>query len=197
MKNLEQYKSRFYNLMESTIGEVKPLITEEESWEKFMMDVFKGLERKDWKETGLSSGFIYDTTGQYHQGLPTIQKGTYYNYFRIQYSPKYKNVFWTTNNPNIKITQPNFVSFFVKGENGQDIPKNPKELEKELQKAITDITTKYDFSTLPQTNFEQPAQQSTQPKKQPTQTAQQTAQQTKQKPTQPPQQPTQPPQPAR
>ena len=29
MKNVEQYKDRFYNLMESTIGDVKPLISEQ------------------------------------------------------------------------------------------------------------------------------------------------------------------------
>ena len=27
--NIEQYKRRFFNLMESTIGDVKPLITEQ------------------------------------------------------------------------------------------------------------------------------------------------------------------------
>lgn len=30
MKNLKDYKKRFYNLMESTIGDVKPLIAEQE-----------------------------------------------------------------------------------------------------------------------------------------------------------------------
>jgi len=29
MKNIEQYKNRFFNLMESTIGDVRPLITEQ------------------------------------------------------------------------------------------------------------------------------------------------------------------------
>ena len=29
MKNIEQYKRRFYKLMESTIGDVKPLISEQ------------------------------------------------------------------------------------------------------------------------------------------------------------------------
>lgn len=28
MKNIEQYKNRFFNLMESTIGDVKPLLSE-------------------------------------------------------------------------------------------------------------------------------------------------------------------------
>ena len=31
MNNIEQYRKRFYNLMESTIGNVKPLIKEEET----------------------------------------------------------------------------------------------------------------------------------------------------------------------
>ena len=29
MKNIEQYKNRFFNLMESTIGDVRPLISEQ------------------------------------------------------------------------------------------------------------------------------------------------------------------------
>jgi hypothetical protein len=29
MRNIEQYKNRFFNLMESTIGDVKPLISEQ------------------------------------------------------------------------------------------------------------------------------------------------------------------------
>lgn len=150
MKNLEQYKSRFYNLMESTIGEVKPLITEqEESWKKFMNDVFNILSKQ---------GFQYDTEGRYNRKLPTIQKGNAYTYFKVQYSPTYKRAFWSTNdnNPNIKVTEPSRIDFFVKGENGQEIPQDPKK----IQQALKDVTTKYDFSSLPQTDF---TQQSTQP----------------------------------
>jgi hypothetical protein len=31
MKNIENYKSRFFSLMESTMGDVKPLISEQET----------------------------------------------------------------------------------------------------------------------------------------------------------------------
>ena len=30
MNNIEQYKNRFFNLMESTIGDVRPLISEQD-----------------------------------------------------------------------------------------------------------------------------------------------------------------------
>ena len=43
MKNIEQYKNRFYNLMESTIGNVKPLINEEND-EQGWLDQQKKLD---------------------------------------------------------------------------------------------------------------------------------------------------------
>lgn len=42
MKNIENYKTRFYTLMESTMGDVKPLISEEET-----SDVFEKSECYD------------------------------------------------------------------------------------------------------------------------------------------------------
>lgn len=161
MKNLEQYKSRFYNLMESTIGEVKPLITEQEteSWKKFMQDLQSALGKKDQE-------FIYDTTGRYNKGLPTIQKGTWYDHFRIQYSPTNKRVIWFSTNKSVA-PEVKKLDFFVKDANNQETPQNPKE----IQKAITDITTKYDFSSFPKTNLDPPKQQPTQPAQQPKQPA--------------------------
>jgi hypothetical protein len=45
MRNIEDYKQRFFNLMESTIGDVKPLINEDESTtNKFCW------ENPEWKE---------------------------------------------------------------------------------------------------------------------------------------------------
>jgi hypothetical protein len=54
MNNIEQYKNRFFNLMESTIGDVKPLISEQTNTvdeltleninEKFNKLVFPGME---------------------------------------------------------------------------------------------------------------------------------------------------------
>jgi len=38
MRNIEAYKNRFYNLMESTIGNVKPLISEQEETEPQIFD---------------------------------------------------------------------------------------------------------------------------------------------------------------
>ena len=48
MKNIEQYKNRFYNLMESTMGDVKPLISENQSKDYFkaaseLLDMMSGL----------------------------------------------------------------------------------------------------------------------------------------------------------
>ena len=43
MKDIEQYKNRFYNLMESTMGDVKPLITEQTSVDcKSLVEIPKG-----------------------------------------------------------------------------------------------------------------------------------------------------------
>ena len=40
MSNIEEYKKRFYNLMESTIGDAKPLVSEQ----------FDNDENKEWEE---------------------------------------------------------------------------------------------------------------------------------------------------
>jgi len=55
MNNIEQYKNRFFNLMESTIGDVRPLITEQtnpddikEYKAKFMIS--KSLKKEDSKK---------------------------------------------------------------------------------------------------------------------------------------------------
>jgi len=56
MRNIEQYRKRFFNLMESTIGDVKPLINEAVN--------FGGLGDVNGTYT-YSNGDIY--TGEYHQ----------------------------------------------------------------------------------------------------------------------------------
>jgi hypothetical protein len=56
MNNIEQYKKRFYNLMESTMGDAKPLINEEEqsmdeNWSKIVSSLVptspKQIKMKD------------------------------------------------------------------------------------------------------------------------------------------------------
>jgi len=54
MKNIEQYKERFYNLMESTMGDVRPLINEstltksEESFIKSKAEKFQQNSSSCW-----------------------------------------------------------------------------------------------------------------------------------------------------
>ena len=48
MRNIESYKNRFYNLMESTIGNVKPLISEQEETEPQIFDKNYFITKKNW-----------------------------------------------------------------------------------------------------------------------------------------------------
>jgi hypothetical protein len=43
MRNINEYKKRFYNLMESTMGDVKPLISEDTQHEEFVTPTIKML----------------------------------------------------------------------------------------------------------------------------------------------------------
>lgn len=45
MGNIENYKQRFYNLMESTMGDVKPLISEQNSGIKYSVQNVNGKFR--------------------------------------------------------------------------------------------------------------------------------------------------------
>ena len=55
MNNIEQYKNRFFNLMESTIGDVRPLITEQANLDnikeyKAKFIISKSLKKEDSKK---------------------------------------------------------------------------------------------------------------------------------------------------
>ena len=43
MRNINEYKKRFYNLMESTLGDVKPLISEDTQYEEFVKPTIEML----------------------------------------------------------------------------------------------------------------------------------------------------------
>ena len=54
MENINNYKDRFYNLMESTIGDVKPLLTENVNIE--IRDNTKNEGENDLVENDIESG---------------------------------------------------------------------------------------------------------------------------------------------
>ena len=64
MKSIENYKKRFFNLMESTMGDVRPLITEQLSPDKMkeykskwsVSNVLKKEESKKMYQTAIDSG---------------------------------------------------------------------------------------------------------------------------------------------
>lgn len=107
MKNLEQYKDRFYNLMESTIGNVKPLINEANDYmdgmgitepiaKEFMNKVAEFIHRTP---SGLGQGpsFLALPANKYpncYNGLPTIYKGQPHFHFRVLYNPQSNTVGW-------------------------------------------------------------------------------------------------------
>jgi hypothetical protein len=64
MGNMEQYKKRFYNLMESTMGDVKPLITEENQESSISLSNINELYNK----------IVYEGT-EYRGSIGTSLKG--------------------------------------------------------------------------------------------------------------------------
>lgn len=60
MENIENYKNRFYNLMESTMGDVRPLINEELSVGK---QVFFDVYKDDKTKNKLGSVAMFVTKG--------------------------------------------------------------------------------------------------------------------------------------
>jgi hypothetical protein len=73
MENIENYKTRFYTLMESTMGDVKPLISEAPQYEEFitptremLLDCFV-----DSKKTGALNKITISMSGnEYKMTLP-------------------------------------------------------------------------------------------------------------------------------
>ncbi len=142
MENLEKYKSRFYNLMESTMGDVKPLIVEQETetWEKFMQDVLSGLSKK------FPNKFVYDTAK-----TPTIKGGNKAIYFILRYSPTYKRAFWSSTNKNI-VPEPGFIDFVVKDKTGNYVPQDPKKIQEAINKIMN-----YNFNDLSDDIYKDPS----------------------------------------
>ena len=77
MNNIEQYKNRFFNLMESTIGDVRPLISEQSvsgDTKQIAGPFFKkGEEIIKYYEKG-GKFYIYMTN--YSQTTPKLMDGT-------------------------------------------------------------------------------------------------------------------------
>jgi len=58
MKNINEYKKRFYNLMESTLGDVKPLISEQSS----EVIKIKAWVLKSSRDRDVTPDYNFDTT---------------------------------------------------------------------------------------------------------------------------------------
>jgi hypothetical protein len=66
MNNLNEYKNRFYTLMESTMGNVKPLISEQMNNSSHFKDELINLGYKDITSWFLSDvGVVYIPDGEY------------------------------------------------------------------------------------------------------------------------------------
>lgn len=111
MKNLEQYKSRFYDLMESTLGNVKPLLTEGYSSGLFDAKITEPHVNKFFNDVGnyifdskVSLMFINDPEGTNPQpscfgGSPAIFIGEQQpnkNWFQLVYNTKANTISWNS-----------------------------------------------------------------------------------------------------
>lgn len=66
MKNIEQYRKRFNSLLESTMGDVRPLISEAQQFEEFVvptMDMLKEVLAVTMKQVDTSSRFASSLSG--------------------------------------------------------------------------------------------------------------------------------------
>ena len=140
MENLEQYKSRFYNLMESTMGNVKPLITEDIDYppaQQFFQDVSSMLGKK------------FPDKVQWNTNTNRIYGGNNTRYFMMSYFPETKSITWIDNLSTIvKNDGTNILNFQVKNQTGQLVPKDPNQLKKEIEEKKRLIST-YNFNDLP------------------------------------------------
>ena len=75
MKNINEYKKRFYNLMESTMGDVKPLISEQDA--KQVAGPFGVAPVQYYIFTNNGKFFIYQTNATVK--TPTLLSGTEWN----------------------------------------------------------------------------------------------------------------------
>jgi hypothetical protein len=140
MENLEKYKSRFYNLMESTMGDVKPLITEDIDYQPaqtFFQDVMSILGKK------------FPDKVKWDTNTNRIYGGNKARYFMMAYLPKTQSISWI-DYPNtiVKNDGTNFLNFQVKNQTGQLVPKDPNQLKKEIEEKKRLIST-YNFNDLP------------------------------------------------
>ena len=141
MENLEKYKSRFYNLMESTMGDVKPLITEDIDYQPaqtFFQDVMSILGKK------------FPDKVKWDTNTNRIYGGNKTQFFMMSYFPKTKTITWSDNYWRIvKNDGTNILTFQVKDkQTGQEVPKDPNQLKKEIEEKKRLIST-YNFNDLP------------------------------------------------
>lgn len=146
MENLEKYKSRFYNLMESTMGDVKPLIKEDIDHppaQQFFQDVYNSLSKK------IPNKVKWDTNKN------QIQVGNKTQNFIITYYPSYKNIVWT-DKPNkvVKNDGTNFLKFFDQDQQTKQLkPRDPAQLNKDIENSKKLILS-YDLSAFPDSQTE-------------------------------------------
>ena len=152
MKNLEQYKDRFYNLMESTIGNVKPLINE--AWDymegmgitepiaKEFMNKVAGFIARPAGGLGGGPSFLGLPAGKYpncYNGLPTIYKGQPHFHFRVLYNPQSNTVGWGAfrKSTDGKLSDarelPSGYYQIKKDQNGNLTPESKKEMQEALK----------------------------------------------------------------
>ena len=87
MKNINDYKNRFYNLMESTMGDVRPLISEQEV-KDFSTEIFEELKKNGFTIGDLNANFVKATKGLFSllfQVQVDAQQQKYYKLTQIDH----------------------------------------------------------------------------------------------------------------
>ena len=87
MKNINDYKSRFYNLMESTMGDVRPLISEQEV-KDFSTEIFEELKKNGFTIENSNANYVKATKGTFSLSFQVqvdAQQQKYYKLTQINY----------------------------------------------------------------------------------------------------------------
>lgn len=146
MENLKKYKSRFYSLIESTMGDVKPLIKEDidhQPAKQFFQEVFNALGKK------IPDKVKWDTNKN------QIQVGNKTKHFIIRYDPSSKNIAWYDNFGTVVTNNgTNFLKFFDKDQKtNQFKPRDAAQITKDIENSKKLIFS-YDLSGFPDSRTE-------------------------------------------
>ena len=82
MKNINDYKNRFYNLMESTMGDVRPLISEQEV-KDFSTEIFEELKKNGFTIENSNANYVKATKGTFSLSFQVQVDAQQQKYYKL------------------------------------------------------------------------------------------------------------------